>query len=171
MRRILIALPIVLLASSAFADPTSISTPSTPVGEPHNQLALQLGFMPGFTELGLAYTRVVTPHFELSGELGAGQSISFGDAPADSNQSGAVLARLRAQHAGLIFSIGAGAGAFHSGDYTYADLIADAVIGYETENHLLFQLRGGAFGYRDRDDMNTTTDIAPFANLGLGFKF
>lgn len=171
MHRIaLLALPLLLTASSAFADPTSITSKAS-VDDPQNQLALQLGFMPGFTEVGLAYTRMVTPHFEVAGELGSGKGISFDDLPGDSSQSGAVLARLRAQHTRWSFAVGGGVGGFDFGGDRAIDLIADAVVSYETEHHLLFQLRGGAFGYRDQDDMNTTTDIVPFANLGLGFKF
>lgn len=171
---------VLVTASSAFAEsadpaPTAALHDSTsvPVGTLNNALSVQLGiFMPGLAAVTVDYTRVVSPHFEVSADLGLGGLL------ADSICSGTIIPRLRAQAGPVTFAVGAGAGVVvvSGGDSPGAHgyLAADVVISYETEDHVVFQLRSGVTGGFDHagtDAMSLRFSVWPFGGLGAGFKF
>ena len=166
---------VTLVSASAFADPVDhVKSPTESDDGPRdNTFTGQVGVLPGLTLFGFDYTRVVSPHFDLSG------SLSFGSAFGDDTLQAAVIPHLRATAGAWTFEAGVGPSvARHTDDAmnttTYPQLVGELLINYRTESNWIVQARGGAYGFCDGDHGGTDCsklDGGPFGGLGLGRAF
>jgi len=144
---------LIVLSGSARADAN---------GEPPpNRLAMQAGFLPTASFLGLEYTRRLVPFAELS----AGASYGL-------TSNAALIPRLRWSSSRWSLAVGAGpALSYDSSGYGdskkwLVQLLADAEVTHETVDEWVIQIRIGATTAREMDPV-----VYPFVGLGIGRAF
>ena len=159
MKRILIAGLLMLAATTSIARAER---------DDSNTLSVQAGLMPALSVLGLEYTRVLHPRFELD----ASASIGFGIQMA-------LVPRVRWSAGAWRFAAGVGpsVAVLDSSDLehsTYPQLVAEAAISYVTRRGVAIGLTGGAAGFCDGDESAldcSEVEVAPVGALGVGWMF
>lgn len=130
--------------------------------EKTNTLTAQLGFLPAASFAGLEYSHRFHANFDVTASVSGGLTLHAGIVPHVRVQRGAWSVAAGVGAGGNVLCLSVICGAF-------ADLEAEIVAGYETQNHYLLQLRVGVAGYPD-DDWSDL-EYLPFVGIGFGKAF